>query len=81
MKHCTVCKTKLTVIDTRELSENIENERGHPCVKQGQIAGFTDGLVRERKCPSCDRRYFTREMVIHVKEKRPKRFLDTQGNS
>lgn len=81
MKYCTACKTKLQVIDTRELGENQENERGHPCVRQGQIAGFNNGLVRERKCPSCNRRYFTREMVMHVKEPKPKHFLDTQGNS
>lgn len=81
MKYCTACKAKLQVIDTRELSENTENEHGHPCVRQGQIAGFNSGLVRERKCPSCNRRYFTREMVLHIKEPKTKHFLDTQGNS
>jgi transcriptional regulator NrdR family protein len=28
--------------------------------------------VRERKCQHCQHRYFTREMVIHVKEPKKK---------
>ena len=75
MKYCTICRQKLSVIDTRELSENQDNERGHPCVTQGQIAGFNNGIVRERKCRHCQHRYFTREMVIHIKEPKKKYVL------
>ena len=74
MKYCHLCGSKMQVTDTRELSDHLSNEHGYACVKYGLSDDQTQGTVRERKCPNCNETVYTREVVIHIRERNPTRF-------
>jgi len=74
MKYCHLCGHRMQVADTRELSENLDNSHAFGCVKYGLAAGEKRGIVRERRCPNCNETVYTREVVIHIKERNPTRF-------